>query len=82
MRAILMSLYCGLLLACERPTEQINTSTVFVHVSDSAIGTGQTENISRRKSIDRLLGFYPSFYSYKFQDDHSETVEKLVIGIQ
>ena len=31
-------------------TKQINTSTVFVHVSDCMIGTGQTENTSCRKS--------------------------------
>ena len=31
-------------------TERINTSTVFVHVSDHVISTGQTANTSRRKS--------------------------------
>ena len=32
-------------------TEQINTLTVFVHVSDRGIGTTQMENTSRRKSV-------------------------------
>ena len=32
-------------------TEWINTSTVFVHVSDCVIGTGQRANSSHRKSI-------------------------------
>ena len=36
-------------------TEHINISTVFIHVSDSVIGTGQTENTSRRKSIGDFL---------------------------
>ena len=63
-------------------TEWINTSTVFVHVSDRVIGTGQRANTS----IENQLAFFQgtcnanikttirmqrkrSFYSCKFQED-------------
>ena len=59
-------------------TKQINTSTVFVHVSDHVIGTGQMANTSRRKSAGTCNANIKttirmqrkcSFYSYKFQED-------------
>ena len=63
-------------------TEQINTSTVFVHVSDRVIGTGQTENTPVENHLAIFQGTCNvnikttvrmqrkrSFYSYKFQDD-------------
>ena len=63
-------------------TERINTSTVFVHVSDRVIGTGQTANTSRRKSTGDFSRYMQckhknnhkkrrkrSFYSYNFQED-------------
>ena len=77
-------------------TEWINTSTVFVHVSDRMTGTRQTANTSRRKST----GDFSRYIACKHKNNHknakenvlfihinskrihSETVEKLVTEIQ
>ena len=63
-------------------TKQINTSTIFIHVSDCVIGIGQMANTSCRKSTGDFsrhmqckhkttirMRSKRSFYSYKFQED-------------
>ena len=61
-------------------TERINTSTVFVQVSDRVIGTGQTPPVENQLAIFRgtlhaniktttRMWRKHSFYSYNFQED-------------
>ena len=77
-------------------TEWINTLTVFIHISDRVIGTGQTANTSSRKSTGNFLRHMQCkhknnhknakkcfFFSHiNSKRIHSESVEKLGIEIQ
>ena len=78
-------------------TKRINSLTVFIHVSDCVIGTGQTANTSRRKSTgdfsrhmqckhkNNHTNAKKMFFFFSHLNSkriHSESVEKLVTEIQ
>ena len=58
-------------------TGQINTWTVFVHVSDRVIGTGQTANTSRRKST----GDFSSYMQGKHKNNHKNAKKTFFLFI-
>ena len=58
-------------------TERINTSTVFVQVSDHVIGTGQTANTSRRKST----GDFSRYIACKHKNIHKNAKKTFFLFI-
>ena len=58
-------------------TERINTSTVFVHVSDRVIGTGQTANTSCRKST----GDFSRYMQCKHKNKHKNAKKTFFLFI-
>ena len=58
-------------------TKRINTSTVFVHVSDRVIGTGQTANTSCRKST----GNFSRYIACKHKNNHKNAKKTFFLFI-
>ena len=58
-------------------TERINTSTVFVHVSDRVTGTGQTANTSRRTST----GDFSRYIACKHKNNHKNAKKTFFLFI-
>ena len=58
-------------------TERINTSTVFVQVSDRVIGTGQTANTSCRKST----GEFSRYIACKHKNNHKNAKKTFLLFI-
>ena len=58
-------------------TERINTSTVFVQVSDHVIGTGQMANTSRRKST----GDFSRYIACKHKNNHKNAKKTFLLFI-
>ena len=58
-------------------TERINTLTVFVHVLDRMIGTGQTANTSRRKSA----GDFSRYMQCKHKNNHKNAKKTFFLFI-
>ena len=58
-------------------TKWINTSTIFVHVSDHVIGTGQMANTSRRKST----GDFSRYIQCKHKNNHKNAKKTFFLFI-